>query len=372
MARRPRRSRQPLLGASLRPRGAARARARARGGGGAGRRRARTRWCSPAAAPKPTIRRCAASRGPVAGLGDRARFGARGGAGCRRACRSTPRGGSICAALERELARARAGAGLGHARQQRDRRDPAGARGRRARPPPRRAACTATRSRRAASWRSTCAALGVDLLTLSAHKLGGPQGVGALVAARRARARRPAARRRPGAALAARHREPAGHRRLRARVRAGAWRTPTGGARTGALRDRLEARIAGAGAGCPGVRARRRAAAQHVSCLTMPGVSNQTQLIAFDLAGIAVSTGSACSSGKVGPSHVLAAMGIDPERGGERDPGQPGLGQHRRRRRSLRRRLESAVRPHAAAGHRRRRPGVRPPRLLLPPGSRHK
>jgi cysteine desulfurase len=45
----------------------------------------------------------------------------------------------------------------------------------------------------------------------------------------------------------------------------------------------------------------------------MPGVSNQTQLIAFDLAGIAVSTGSACSSGKVGPSHVLAAMGVAPD-----------------------------------------------------------
>jgi cysteine desulfurase len=45
----------------------------------------------------------------------------------------------------------------------------------------------------------------------------------------------------------------------------------------------------------------------------MPGVSNQTQLIALDLAGIAISTGSACSSGKVGPSHVLAAMGVPPE-----------------------------------------------------------
>ena len=43
----------------------------------------------------------------------------------------------------------------------------------------------------------------------------------------------------------------------------------------------------------------------------MPGVGNQTQLIDLDLAGIAVSAGSACSSGKVGPSHVLAAMGVE-------------------------------------------------------------
>ena len=42
----------------------------------------------------------------------------------------------------------------------------------------------------------------------------------------------------------------------------------------------------------------------------MTGVSNQTQLIDLDLASIAVSAGSACSSGKVGPSHALAAMGV--------------------------------------------------------------
>jgi cysteine desulfurase len=48
----------------------------------------------------------------------------------------------------------------------------------------------------------------------------------------------------------------------------------------------------------------------NTSALVMPGVSHETQLIAFDLAGVLVSTGSACSSGKVGPSHVLTAMGV--------------------------------------------------------------
>ncbi len=51
----------------------------------------------------------------------------------------------------------------------------------------------------------------------------------------------------------------------------------------------------------------------NTSCVSMPGVKSETQIIAFDLAGIAVSAGSACSSGKIAPSHVLDAMGVDPE-----------------------------------------------------------
>ena len=47
-------------------------------------------------------------------------------------------------------------------------------------------------------------------------------------------------------------------------------------------------------------------------CFGIAGISAETLVIALDLAGIAVSSGSACSSGKVAPSHVLAAMGVDP------------------------------------------------------------
>ncbi|MCA1941926.1 MAG: aminotransferase class V-fold PLP-dependent enzyme, partial [Caenispirillum bisanense] len=47
----------------------------------------------------------------------------------------------------------------------------------------------------------------------------------------------------------------------------------------------------------------------NTTCVGLPGVAAQTQLMALDLAGVAVSAGAACSSGKVGPSHVLLAMG---------------------------------------------------------------
>jgi cysteine desulfurase len=153
--------------------------------------------------------------------------------------------------------------------------------------------------------------LGADFLTLSAHKLGGPQGVGALVLG-------------PGLEPVPLHRGGAQERRWRpgtenlpgivgfARACELAVADRDWPVRVGALRDGLEA---GVMAIAPEVRVLGAGAPRlaNTSCLTMPGVANQVQLIDLDLGGIAVSAGSACSSGKVGPSHVLAAMGVAAE-----------------------------------------------------------
>jgi len=141
-----------------------------------------------------------------------------------------------------------------------------------------------------------------DFVAISAHKLGGPPGVGALIvrAPGRLAARRGAQERgyRPGtenlpavAGFAA---------ALVARAADAGWL-----ARATALRDRLEAALPAAaviGAGAPRLGT--------ITCLRMARVAATTQVMAFDLAGFAVSAGAACSSGKVGASHVLAAMGL--------------------------------------------------------------
>ena len=150
-------------------------------------------------------------------------------------------------------------------------------------------------------------ALGADFMSLSAHKLGGPQGVGALIV-------------RDGVAIAARLRGGGQERSMRAGTEnvpgiAGfgvaslaARQALEGYSRLTALRDRLESRIRtmAPSARFFGQGARRLA---NTACFTMPDVPSETQVIALDLAGIAVSAGSACSSGKVRPSHVLQAMG---------------------------------------------------------------
>jgi cysteine desulfurase len=152
------------------------------------------------------------------------------------------------------------------------------------------------------------AALGVHMLSLSAHKLGGPQGVGALVVA-------------DGVALAPtqvgggqeRHRR-AGTENAPGIAGFGAAAAAAGGdlvrsARLARWRDRLERRVRAIAEGSR-VYGCGRERLPNTSCFSVAGVDSETQVIALDLAGVAVSAGSACSSGKVGPSHVLAAMGV--------------------------------------------------------------
>jgi cysteine desulfurase len=156
------------------------------------------------------------------------------------------------------------------------------------------------------------AGLGVDFLALSGHKIGGPQGVGALVLANEAVRPEPLLRgggqeqyRRAGTENVA---AIAGFG-VAARA-AGHHLQDAGGLRI--LRDRLEAGIAEVAPEALIVGAGSQRLPNTV-LFAVPGLSAETAVIAFDLEGIAVSSGSACSSGKVGSSHVLEAMGAAPE-----------------------------------------------------------
>lgn len=156
------------------------------------------------------------------------------------------------------------------------------------------------------------AALGADALFLSAHKLGGPQGAGAIVRAGE-RVSFPQLVR--GGGQEGRLR--AGTENLTGIVGFGAASAASLASidaetqRLRALRDWLEAEIVTIS---PGGRAVGLPAARlaNTSLTVHPGLDGETALIALDLAGVAVSTGSACASGKVAPSHVLAAMGMEP------------------------------------------------------------
>jgi cysteine desulfurase len=147
--------------------------------------------------------------------------------------------------------------------------------------------------------------LGIDYLSLAAHKLGGPTGVGALVV----RADAPFASNRYGGGQETNRR--AGTENLSGIVGFGAAaEAAQGGLHAAPLRDRLEAslRAIAPDARVYGAAARRLSNTTYVS---MPGVNAETQVMALDLAGVCVSAGSACSSGKVHRSAVLAAMGVN-------------------------------------------------------------
>lgn len=157
-------------------------------------------------------------------------------------------------------------------------------------------------------WRD----LGVQMMSLSAHKLGGPQGVGALIVddtwggrtllkgGGQERGRRAGTENIAGiAGFGVAVEMVQKHLDAMADIRA--------------LRDMLER----------GLRAIDPSVAIHGSgverlpntvCVSMPGVDAETQVMSLDLAGVMVSAGSACSSGKVTASHVLKAMGLDDAR----------------------------------------------------------
>ena len=152
---------------------------------------------------------------------------------------------------------------------------------------------------------------GIDIVTLSGHKMGGPRGTGAIAVA-------------PGVELRPQLRGGGQERRLRSGTEnvagiAGfgavcreveAYRPALDQARD--LRDRVEAELARLG-DAPLIVAANAARAGHVTTVALPGVPAETQVMAMDLEGVAVSAGAACSSGKVKASHVLRAMGFEDE-----------------------------------------------------------
>jgi cysteine desulfurase len=153
--------------------------------------------------------------------------------------------------------------------------------------------------------------LGVDLLSMSGHKIHGPKGIGVLYIRKgtkiapfmtggsHERKRRAGTENVPGIAG------------IGAASRLARERLPEMETRVAALRDRLENQ---AMTRIPGVRANGRGPRlPNISNLSCERLEGEAAVIAMDLEGVAISTGSACSSGSLDPSHVLTAMGLRPE-----------------------------------------------------------
>jgi cysteine desulfurase len=156
-------------------------------------------------------------------------------------------------------------------------------------------------------------ALGIDLLTVSAHKIGGPKGTGALIVVNPAlhwphpliRGGGQERNRRAGTENVA------GIAGFGAAAEALSGRLATEVEHMAALRQQLEAGFAGIDDMVVFSEAVPRL--PNTTLFALNGVRAETAVIAFDLEGVAVSSGAACSSGKVQPSHVLGAMGVQPE-----------------------------------------------------------
>jgi len=153
---------------------------------------------------------------------------------------------------------------------------------------------------------------GADLISISSHKLGGPQGAGAIIV-RNAETRVPPLVRGGGQERGAR----AGTENVAAiagfgaAAEAAALDVSVEAGRLAGLREKLERGIRTITSSAvifsePALRV------PNTTCFAVPGMTAETALIAFDLEGVAVSSGSACSSGKVAASETLKAMKIDP------------------------------------------------------------
>ncbi len=157
------------------------------------------------------------------------------------------------------------------------------------------------------------AALGADLMTVSSHKLGGPQGAGALIRRTDIHITEPLIK--GGGqerSLRAGTENVAAIAGFGAAAAAASAAAAAEAAHMARLRDRLEA---GLKAITPQavIFGEDVARLPNTTLFAVPGMRAETAIIGFDLNGIAVSSGSACSSGKVAASHVLAAMAVTPE-----------------------------------------------------------
>ncbi len=156
-------------------------------------------------------------------------------------------------------------------------------------------------------------ALGVDVLSISAHKFYGPKGVGAiwirrglrlmpqLTGGKHERSRRAGTENVPGIVG------------MGVAARAALASMESEGVRVAALRDHLETAVLAAVSGTL-INGAREPRVPNTTNISFDRVEAESLLIALDLAGFAVSTGSACSSGTLEPSHVLKAMGLPTHR----------------------------------------------------------
>ncbi|HKC56597.1 MAG TPA: cysteine desulfurase NifS [Vicinamibacterales bacterium] len=155
--------------------------------------------------------------------------------------------------------------------------------------------------------------LGVDMLSMSAHKFYGPKGVGALWIRRGLRVMPLLTGGRQERSRRAGTENVSGIVGMGVAARIASGKMAEEGRRLSALRDRLEAGILGAVPGTA-VNGSPGARVPNTSNISFDRVEAESLLIALDLQGVAVSTGSACSSGTLEPSHVLKAMGFNAHR----------------------------------------------------------